>query len=349
MATGEYEANMYETVAATFNRSKGLLAFSAIIFISSLALLSTVNHDTLRQILKIKGHLEAFEQGRFSRNITWSGKDEFAQMLASCNAVQSSMSKTLGELTHRAISVRRGIDQIATSNQKLAGQSQEQSDSISQTSHNLLHAAKSVKENNARLIEAKSAAENSQQTASKGEHVVQKAIAAMDAITSSSEQVTDIVNVIDEIAFQTNLLALNAAVEAARAGEQGRGFAVVATEVRSLASRSASSASEIKALIEQSVSNVQAGSKLDSDSGAILNEILTSSQQVSNIISEISSSTSEQTTSIENSSQSMSNIDSSVQENTNMVGQVASASESLQSEASSLLQLVERFDISQVS
>lgn len=349
VATGAYEADMFETVIETFSRSKGLLLLATGIFITSMVLLSLVNRDTRRQILQIKSHLEAFAKGKFTRNITWSGRDEFAQMLESCNEVQSSMCNTLGELKRTAISVRSGIDQIASNNQKLAGRSQEQADNISNTNQNLSHAASSVKENNTRLLEARDAAASSQETAAKGEQVVQQAISAMDAITTSSEQVTDIVNVIDEIAFQTNLLALNAAVEAARAGEQGKGFAVVATEVRSLASRSASSASEIKTLIEQSVSNVRAGSKLVSDSGGILNEILSSSQQVSSLISEISTSTSTQTTSIESSSNAMSNVDSFVQENNNMVNHVTSASENLRQEAESLLHMVERFEISRAA
>lgn len=345
IGTGTYDEDIYDTVVATIQRSKGLVALSVTFFVAMLVLLTMINRDTLRQILRIKSHLEAFERGDFSKRIHSEGKDEFAQMLNSMSAVQSSMCNTLGELSNTASSVRSGIDDIASNNQNLAGRTKEQAENISRSNQNLLQAARSVNENNMRLKEASDAASNSQQTASKGEQVVQQAITAMNAITASSEQVTDIVNVIDGIAFQTNLLALNAAVEAARAGEQGRGFAVVATEVRSLASRSAASASEIKALIEQSVNNVQAGSKLVTDSGEILQEILASSRQVSELITKISSSTSEQTASIEMSSQSMNDVDSFVQENSNMVDHVTVSSENLREEAQSLLRLVERFEI----
>ncbi len=340
-----YEADMYGTVITTIKHSKGLVALSVLLFIAMITLLILINRDTLRQILSIKRHLEKFAAGDFSKHIQSDGTDEFAQMLHSMVGVQSSMQRTLGELSSTALSVQRGISDIACKNQSLAMRTKEQGKNISQSSHNLMQAAGSVKENNSRLHAVSEAAADSQKTATKGEQVVRQAITAMEAITVSSEQVTKIVNVIDGIAFQTNLLALNAAVEAARAGEQGKGFAVVATEVRSLASRSSSSASEIKALIEQSVNNVEAGSKLVSDSGEILNEILNSSQTVSNLIAEISTNTSEQTASIETSSNSMSGVDAFVHENTTMVEQVAISSEGLSNEADSLLSLVEQFKI----
>jgi len=349
VGSGTYDEDIYDTVVSTISRSKGLVALSVTFFVAMLVLLTFINRDTLLQILRIKGHLEDFERGDFSKPIHADGRDEFAQMLYSLSEVQSSMCSTLGELSSTASSVRLGIEEIASKNQDLAGSTKQQAQNISHSNQNLFEAASSVKDNNQRLKEASDAAENSQKTATKGEQVVRQAISAMDAITASSEQVTDIVNVIDGIAFQTNLLALNAAVEAARAGEQGRGFAVVATEVRSLASRSAASASEIKALIEQSVSNVQAGSKLVTDSGEILQEILTSSRRVSNLISKISSSTSEQTASIEMSSKSMNDVDSFVQQNNSMVDHVAVSSESLREEAQSLLRLVERFEIGRVA
>lgn len=345
VGTGTYDADLNETVLATIERSKGLVVLSSLILLTMLVLLTIINRDTLRQILQIKKHLEHFAHGDFSKPINSESHDEFGQMLHSMSEVQSSMQQTLGELASTASTVRGGIADIAAKNQDLAGRTREQAGNISRSNQNLLEAASAVKQNNSRLLAASDAANNSQQTAAKGEQVVQQAITAMDAITASSEQMTDIVNVIDGIAFQTNLLALNAAVEAARAGEQGKGFAVVATEVRSLASRSAASASEIKTLIEQSVDNVEKGSKLVSDSGEILNEILSSSHKVSDLIKEITTTTSQQTSSIETSSQSMNSVDSFVQENTNMVDQVTHSSEHLRKEAESLLQLVEQFDI----
>lgn len=345
IGTGSYEADLAETVLTIVERKKGLIAFAFLIFAAMLMLISKISNYTLRQVLQIKGHLEHFENGDFSKQIAVEGKDEFGQMLGSLSAVQTNMRDTLGKIKRTAASVRAGISEIATTNQNLSTRTNEQAGNISLSNSSLKSAAESVRDNNKRLVEAREAAGISQQTATKGERVVQKAISAMDAITASSEQVTDIVNVIDGIAFQTNLLALNAAVEAARAGEQGKGFAVVATEVRSLASRSASSASEIKTLIEQSVNNVKAGSELVTSSGQILEEILESSQSVSGPISEISASTSEQTSSIDSSSQSMNGVDQFVQENVSMVEEVSASSESLRKEAESLLQLVDQFDI----
>ncbi|MGB0866511.1 MAG: methyl-accepting chemotaxis protein [Granulosicoccaceae bacterium] len=343
--TGIYDTDLNETIAATIGNSKGLEALSILILIVMFALLGFINRSTLRQIFIIKNHLEHFARGDFSQPIQTDSSDEFGQMLRSMQSVQSSMCKTLGELANTATTVHSGISDIAAKNQDLERRTEEQAEDIARSNKNLQQATNSAKANNSRLTKASEAANNSQLTASQGERVVRRAITAMEAITASSEQMTEIVNVIDGIAFQTNLLALNAAVEAARAGEQGKGFAVVATEVRSLASRSAASASEIKTLIEKSVGNVEQGSKLVTDSGEILGEILSSSEQVSTLIKEINDNTAQQTASIDTSSESMSNIECFVQENSQMVTQVSQSSERLRQEAESLQRLVAQFDI----
>ncbi|MDX8398486.1 MAG: methyl-accepting chemotaxis protein, partial [Mariprofundaceae bacterium] len=171
-----------------------------------------------------------------------------------------------------------------------------------------------------------------------------QAVEAMAGISGSSKKISDIIGVIDEIAFQTNLLALNAAVEAARAGEQGRGFAVVAGEVRTLAGRSAEAAKEIKGLINASVESVAHGSKLVDDSGAALSEIVVSVQKVTDIIAEIAAASQEQSAGIDQVNKAITQLDSAVQQNAALVEETAASSANMDQEAGEMLSLVDGFN-----
>jgi methyl-accepting chemotaxis protein len=175
--------------------------------------------------------------------------------------------------------------------------------------------------------------------------VVAKAVQAMTEINQSSRKIADIIGVIDEIAFQTNLLALNAAVEAARAGEQGRGFAVVATEVRNLASRSATAAKEIKALIHDSVRKVEEGSTLVTRSGATLDQIVTSVRRVSDIVAEIAAASGEQSAGIEQVNRAVMQLDELTQQNAALVEQASAASLSMADQARHLNSSMQRYKV----
>jgi methyl-accepting chemotaxis protein len=174
---------------------------------------------------------------------------------------------------------------------------------------------------------------------------VAQVVATMAAIDVASRKVSDIIGVIDGIAFQTNILALNAAVEAARAGEQGRGFAVVAAEVRTLAQRSAAAAKEIKALICDASGKVEAGSALVKDAGRTMDDVVTSVRRVSDIVAEISAATVEQSAGIGHVNRSIVQIDGNTQQNAALVEEAAAAAESLQRQADLLADLVEKFSI----
>ncbi|MGH8257435.1 MAG: methyl-accepting chemotaxis protein, partial [Steroidobacteraceae bacterium] len=178
-----------------------------------------------------------------------------------------------------------------------------------------------------------------------GGSIVEQAVAAMGAIDVSSKKIADIISVIDEIAFQTNLLALNAAVEAARAGDQGRGFAVVASEVRNLAQRSASAAKEIKDLIHDSVGKVGDGSRLVSESGRHLGEIVASVKKVSDVVGEISNASQEQAASAEEISRAVLQMDESTQQNAAMVEEASAAAGSMNEQAARLSELTVFFKL----
>jgi methyl-accepting chemotaxis protein len=179
----------------------------------------------------------------------------------------------------------------------------------------------------------------------RGGAVVAQVVETMASINESSKKIVDIIGVIDGIAFQTNILALNAAVEAARAGEQGRGFAVVATEVRSLAQRSASAASEIKALIGSSVERVETGARLVDEAGSTMEEIVSSVKRVTDIMAEISHASQEQSTGIESVNRAVGEMDEATQQNAALVEQASSAAASLQSEAQNLATVVSVFKL----
>ncbi|WP_373800345.1 methyl-accepting chemotaxis protein, partial [Delftia acidovorans] len=191
--------------------------------------------------------------------------------------------------------------------------------------------------------QASALAETAAQVAMRGGKVVAEVVDTMEAINTSSRKIADIIGIIDSIAFQTNIFALNAAVEAARAGEQGRGFAVVASEVRTLAQRSATAAKEIKALIDDSVGQVDAGSRLVQDAGATMGKVVESVQRVTAIVTEISNASQEQSTGIAEIGTAVSQMDQSTQQNAALVEEATAAAQSLQQQAAQLADVVAGF------
>ena len=261
-----------------------------------------------------------------------------------------SLSQMVRSLRTTVSQVRQSTDSISTASGEIATGNQDLSQRTEQTASNLQQAASSmeqltgtVKQSADSARQANQLATSAAEVAARGGSVVAQVVSTMDEINASSKKISDIIGVIDGIAFQTNILALNAAVEAARAGEQGRGFAVVASEVRSLAQRSAQAAKEIKGLIGASVDRVEAGSRLVADAGKTMSEIVGSVQRVSDIIGEITAASSEQSDGISQVNQSVTQLDQMTQQNAALVEESAAAAESLRDQAKRLASVVATF------
>jgi methyl-accepting chemotaxis protein len=255
------------------------------------------------------------------------------------NAINYSSSKVKDVVGQTIISsnvVSDAAEQVSQGSSSLSSRVQEQAAALEQTSATMNEMTAAVQANTANARKVADLTRQVQGQSSEGVHVMQQTIEAMQSIRESSHKISDIVTIIDSIAFQTNLLALNAAVEAARAGEHGRGFAVVASEVRALAGKSADAAKDIKGLIEDSVSRIQAGTQLADKSGDMLNGISSSIEQVAGMVDQIATASTEQATGINQVHRAMSDIDRVTQENAALVEETTAAAESLSSEANSL-------------
>jgi methyl-accepting chemotaxis protein len=270
-------------------------------------------------------------------------KDETGQLMLALKAMTDSLSKIVNEVRLGTDCIATASTEIATGNLDLSSRTEQQASSLQETSSSVSDLTVAVKQNAESANHANQLAVSAGKIATEGGEVVAKVVETMESINTSSKKISDIIGVIDGIAFQTNILALNAAVEAARAGEQGRGFAVVASEVRNLAQRSASAAKDIKSLIDDSVTKVDTGSKLVEHAGATMQNIVSSVQRVTDIVGEISSSSRTQSTRIEQVNQSILQMDEVTQQNAALVEQAAAAAQSLQDQAGKLAQVVSVF------
>jgi len=274
------------------------------------------------------------------------GKDEASHLLRSLQHMQQSLQNLVSQLRTSADSIRTASVEIATGNQDLSSRTEQTAGNLQQAASSMEQLTGTVKQTADSARTANQLASSAFSAAAKGGEVVGQVVSTMDEINTSSKKISDIIGVIDGIAFQTNILALNAAVEAARAGEQGRGFAVVAGEVRSLAQRSAEAAREIKTLIGASVERVETGARLVQEAGNSMTEIVSSVQRVTDIIGEITAAASEQSDGIGQVNQSVVQLDQMTQQNAALVEESAAAAESLKDQAERLAQAVDQFRVS---
>jgi methyl-accepting chemotaxis protein len=301
-----------------------------------------LQHLLLKPLHSIMNHIRAIAGG-LTQEIAISGRNEMGQLAAGLHEMQQSLVTTVSAVRGSTDSIYTGAGEIAAGSNDLSARTEQQAASLEETAASMEELTATVKQNSDNARQATLLAKNASETAARGGHVVDNVVRTMNEIADSSQQIAHITGVIDSIAFQTNILALNAAVEAARAGEQGRGFAVVAGEVRTLASRSAQAAKEIKGLIENSVSRVNTGSEQVSEAGTTMKEIVAAVTRVTDIMGEISSASDEQSRGIEQVSLAVSQMDSVTQQNAALVQESATAAAALEDQSEQLRQAVAAF------
>ncbi|APW42301.1 methyl-accepting chemotaxis protein [Rhodoferax saidenbachensis] len=283
--------------------------------------------------------------GDLVSGIAVSGRDEAAQLLGGLLEMRNKLAELVSQVRSGAENISTGANEIAAGNADLSQRTETQASSLQQTAASMEELSSTVQNNSETARQANQMAASASAAAVNGGVVVGQVVSTMNDISVSSRKISDIISVIDGIAFQTNILALNAAVEAARAGEQGRGFAVVASEVRSLAGRSAEAAKEIKNLINASVERIETGGRLVGAAGESMQDIVTQVKQVAGLIGEISASAHEQTSGIAQINQAIVQLDNVTQQNAALVEEAAAAADSLNQQAGRMVNVVSVFKL----
>ncbi len=341
-AEQRYAEEISEARGLTIKIAGGSIAVILAAILAGAAVLIRSIREPLREANELASRIA---QGDLSVRIDTSRGDEFGDLMKSLARMNDSLAQMVQQVRQSTDSIATASAEIATGNHDLSVRTEQTSSNLQSTASAMEELTSTVSHSADNARQASQLASSASTVAQKGGTVVQEVVTTMGEINASSKKISDIIGVIDGIAFQTNILALNAAVEAARAGEQGRGFAVVAGEVRSLAGRSAEAAKEIKALINTSVQKVDSGARLVSQAGDTMNEIVQSVRRVADVISEITAAAGEQSTGIAQVNTSIANLDQMTQQNAALVEQSAAAAQSLREQADQLAQAVAVFKL----
>jgi methyl-accepting chemotaxis protein len=293
--------------------------------------------------------LARISSGDLTARLEAGFSERYAKVRDDFNAAVEKLQEAFRNLVTAANAIRSGSNEISSASDDLSHRTEQQAASLEETAAALDEITATLKKSAAGVKDASKLVATADDDAKQGAVVVKQAVDAMNAIANSSQQIGQIISVIDEIAFQTNLLALNAGVEAARAGEAGRGFAVVASEVRALAQRSAEAAKEIKGLISTSTTQVDSGVKLVANAGSVLERILTQVVEINRVVADLASGAQEQAAAISEVNAAINQMDQTTQQNATMVEESTAASHSLRKESTDLAALVDQFKVGEAA
>lgn len=322
-----------------------LLAILLVSALASMVIAWSITRSVTQPIQQALDIANKVAQGDLTSSIVTHRKDETGLLLQSLDHMNTSLRRIVSKVRDGAETISTAASQIAAGNQDLSARTEEQASSLEQTASSMEQLTSTIKNTADNTHQATSIANKASETAKHSGEVMGAVTQKMRGIRDSSQRMSEIIGVIDSIAFQTNILALNAAVEAARAGEQGRGFAVVATEVRSLAQRSATAAKEIKTLIDDSVDKIQDGMELVDTAEETLTGLVGNVQDVNSIIGEIAQASREQSDGINQINLAVGQIDTTTQQNAALVEESAAAALSLQAQATTLTETVSAFKL----
>jgi methyl-accepting chemotaxis protein len=336
--------NVTSRVSIVISVSVAFTLFAAAIaLVLNIRMRMTIRNELGGDPLEACQALADISQGKLNTQMVNTGNA--GSLVGVIMQMENSLTSLVRGVRDSASGIATASAEISQGNQDLSNRTESQASTLEQTAASMEELSSTVRLNADNAAQANQLAMSASTVAIQGGEVVTQVVNTMKGINEASRKISDIISVIDGIAFQTNILALNAAVEAARAGEQGRGFAVVASEVRALAGRSAEAAKEIKRLIDDSVSRVERGTSLVDQAGSTMTEVVSSIRRVTDIVGAISAASREQSQGVSQVGDAVTQMDQVTQQNAALVEEMAAAASSLKTQAQELVQTVAVFKL----